>query len=198
MQELQQETDEFHMEEFKALRAENYRLLALLFGKAPTEPVLTALQALQGDASPLGMTYIAMADAAARLNETQAGKEYFNLFVGLGRGDFLPYASYYLTGFLHERPLAKVREDMIRFGIERNDAMYEPEDHIAILCETMALLLETDEAQSEEFFTKHLKPWASRFFVELEMGKGAVFYRAVAAFGRAFMTIESESLALTN
>ncbi len=87
----------------------------------------------------------------------------------------LPYASYYLTGFLHERPLARVREDFDRLGIARAEKVSEPEDHIAILCEVMAGLaggaFEADFAEQAKFFERHLKPWAARLFADLELSK---------------------------
>ena len=134
-------------------------------------------------------------------NEHAVNSEFFNLFVGVGRGDVLPYASYYLTGFLHERPLARVREDLDRLGIARAGGTSEPEDHIAILCEVMAGLaggtFEADFAEQAKFFERHLKPWAGRLFVDLELAKQATFYRAVGRVGRIFMELESEAFALS-
>ncbi len=127
-------------------------------------------------------------------------REYFDLFIGLGRGELLPYGSYYLTGFLHERPLARLREDLIAFGIERAKGIFEPEDHISILCEVMAGLtngtLPAPEGTDRKLFDRHLKPWAARFFFDLENAKTAKFYRRVGTLGRVFMEIEAEALAL--
>jgi TorA maturation chaperone TorD len=183
-------------DEFDGLRAENYRLLSVLLGKAPTTQILDILKSLKGDASPLGMAYIALA-AAANISEEKVGREYFTLFIGLGRGDFLPYGSYYQTGFLHEKPLANVRGDMARLGISRADHLYEPEDHIAILCDMMAGMLDgVFENDSQAFFMAHIKPWAHQFFAELEIGENATFYRAVGLLGRTLMEIEAESYTL--
>ena len=128
-------------------------------------------------------------------------KEFFNLFIGLGRGELLPYASYYLTGFLHERPLARVREDLDLLGIERAGTSREPEDHIAILLEVMAGLargeFKADLAEQARFFERHLKPWAARMFADLEMSGTANFYRAVGRVGRVFMELESEAFTLS-
>jgi TorA maturation chaperone TorD len=182
---------------YDLLRAENYRLLSVLTGKAPTTQILDILKSLKGEASPLGVAYIAMAEAA-KISEEKAGREFFSLFIGLGRGDFLPYGSYYQTGFLHEKPLARVREDMTRLGITRADHLFEPEDHISILCEIMASMLEGElPNESEQFFKAHIKPWAHQFFAELEIGENATFYRAVGQFGRTFMEIEAESYTLS-
>jgi TorA maturation chaperone TorD len=126
--------------------------------------------------------------------------EFFALFIGVGRGELLPYASYYLTGFLHERPLARVREDLGQLGVERAASVSEPEDHVALLCETMAGLaaarFAAPDGADRRFFERHLKPWAARFFADLERAEAARFYRAVGAVGRRFMEIEVEAFAL--
>lgn len=183
-------------------RAAEYALLALLLGKAPTAETLARLAHLKGDASELGMAHIDLAIAASEIEERAINSEFFNLFIGVGRGEFLPYGSYYLTGFLHERPLARVREDLDRLGIARAENVGEPEDHIAILCDVMAGLaartFEADFAEQAKFFERHLKPWARRFFADLELSKSAVFYRAVGRVGRIFMELESEAFALSD
>ncbi len=98
----------------------------------------------------------------------RVGREYFDLFVGLGRGELLPYASYYLTGFLYERPLARLRGDLKRLGIEQTEGQSEPEDHAAILCEIMAGLaggdIDAPPGADREIFEKHMAPWIGRFF----------------------------------
>jgi len=126
------------IDEIDQLRAAEYGLLSLLLGKAPDTDTLARVAALKGDASDLGIAHIELAAAAATADDRAVSKEFFDLFIGLGRGDVLPYASYYLTGFLHERPLARVREDLEALGIERAGTSREPEDHIAILLEVMA------------------------------------------------------------
>src|ERR1700694_3241734 len=106
-----------------------------------------------------------------------------------------------MTGFLHERPLARVREDLDALGIERAGASREPEDHIAILLEVMAApargAFEADFSQQARFFERHLKPWASRLFADLEMSRSANFYRTVGRVGRIFMELESEAFTLS-
>ena len=116
----------------------------LLLGKAPDADTLKRVATLKGDASDLGMAHIELAAAAAATDDRAVSKEFFDLFIGLGRGELLPYASYYLTGFLHERPLARVRDDLDALGIERAGTSREPEDHIAILLEVMAGLARGD------------------------------------------------------
>jgi TorA maturation chaperone TorD len=190
------------VDEIDQLRAAEYGLLSLLLGKAPDADTLSRLAALKGDASELGVAHIELAATAAASDDRAVSKEFFALFIGVGRGDLLPYASYYLTGFLHERPLARVREDLDRLGIERAGPSREPEDHIAILLEVMAGLargdFEADFAEQARFFERHLKPWASRMFADLEMSQSANFYRAVGRVGRVFMELESEAFTLSD
>ncbi|MFL6818496.1 MAG: molecular chaperone [Bradyrhizobium sp.] len=182
------------------LRAAEYDLLSLLLGKAPDSDTLLRVSALKGDASDLGMTHVELAVAADATDDSRVSKEFFDLFIGLGRGDLLPYASYYMTGFLHERPLARVRHDLEALGIERAGSSREPEDHIAILLEVMAGLargdFEADFAEQARFFDRHLKPWASRLFADLEVSRSAKFYRAVGRVGRVFIELESEAFTL--
>jgi TorA maturation chaperone TorD/DNA-binding transcriptional regulator YdaS (Cro superfamily) len=189
------------IDEIDRLRAAEYGLLSLLLGKAPDAHTLAGVAALKGDGTDLGMAHIELATAAAAADDRAVSKEFFDLFIGLGRGDVLPYASYYLTGFLHERPLARVREDLDALGIERAGTSREPEDHIATLLEAMAGLargeFEAPFAEQARFFERHLKPWAARMFADLEMSGTANFYRAVGRVGRVFMELESEAFTLS-
>jgi len=189
------------IDEIDHLRAAEYGLLSLLLGKAPDAETLSRVARLKGDASDLGMAHVELA-AAAEMDGGGASREFFDLFIGLGRGELLPYASYYLTGFLHERPLARVREDFELLGIERAGLSREPEDHIAILLEVMSGLargeFDADFAMQARFFERHLKPWAARMFADLEMSKSAQFYRAVGRVGRVFMELESEAFTLSD
>ena len=105
-------TSKPEIDEIDQLRAAEYGLLSLLLGKAPDAETLKRVATLKGDGSDLGMAHVELAAAAAATDDRAVSKEFFDLFIGLGRGELLPYASYYLTGFLHERPLARVREDL--------------------------------------------------------------------------------------
>ncbi len=184
------------VDELDRLRAAEYGLLALLLFKAPTAEVLEQIAELTGDASPLGLTHRKLAQAARGVTVDSVGREYFHLFVGVGRSELLPYASYYLTGFLHERPLANVRAAFVELGIIRQDETREPEDHIGLLLDVMSnLAVQTigEGYESEKaFFTTHLQPWAARFFADLEAMQKYPFYAAVGAVGRLFMEIEEE------
>jgi TorA maturation chaperone TorD len=187
------------IDEVDAARAREYALLSVLLARAPAADLLGRLAQIEGDASPLGVAHAALAQAARDASEEHVAREFFALFIGLGRGECLPYASYYLTGFLHERPLARLRQDLLRLGIERAPAQAEPEDHAAILCEIMAGLagreLSTPPGADRDLFEAHLAPWMARFFADLEQAQAAAFYRSVGLLGRVFMQIETEGFA---
>ena len=188
------------VDEVDLARAQEYALLSALLVRAPDADLLARLSRLRGDASPLGVAHVALAQAASRVELKTIEREYFDLFIGLGRGELLPYASYYLTGFLNERPLARLRDDLAQFGIERVDGNYEPEDHAATLCEIMAGLAggrfqATDDAE-RRLFERHMTPWIGRFFADLERAQAADFYRHVGTLGRVFIDIEVEAFAL--
>jgi TorA maturation chaperone TorD len=188
------------IDEVDQARARLYGLLANLLTRAPGAQLLEEIAKLRGDATPLGIAQIALADAAAGATSEKVEREYFEIFIGIGRGELLPYGSYYLTGFLHERPLARLREDLARIGVERADGVAEPEDHAGILCEIMSALASGQIAAPPDsdklIFEKHMAPWIGRLFVDLERARAAEFYRHVGALGRVFMEIESEAFAL--
>jgi TorA maturation chaperone TorD len=185
-----------------AARAQEYALLATLLASAPSRALLQRISQLGNDATPLGRAHAALAEAAATAVAPEVEREYFDLFVGIGRGELLPYASYYLTGFLNERPLSRLRSDLMSLGIDRVETNFEPEDHAATLCEIMAGLTSgrfaaTPEAQ-RAFYEKHVAPWMGRLFEDMEKAERARLYRSVGALGRVFLEIESEAFTLAN
>ncbi len=188
------------IDEIDVLRGSEYALLAVLMGAAPSADLLARVAELRGDATALGMAHLELADAARAAQERAVSREYFNLFIGVGRGELLPYGSWYQTGFLHERPLARVREDLAELGVERDGPSKEPEDHIAILCEVMAGMaqgrFEADLDAQARFFERHIEPWAARFFADLEMCAAASFYKSVGRVGRTFIELEAEAFKL--
>lgn len=188
------------VDEVDAARAQEYALLSVLLARAPDAALLARLATLRADASPLGLAHAALAEAAERANVERVEREYFDLFIGLGRGELLPYGSYYLTGFLHERPLARLRADLGKLGIERTAGQAEPEDHAAILCEIMAGLASrrfpAPAGADRELFEQHLEPWIGRFFADLEQAEAADFYRRIGTLGRVFVEIETDAFAL--
>jgi TorA maturation chaperone TorD len=181
-------------------RAHQYALLAALLLRAPDAQMLARLSRLQGTPTPIGLAHIALAEAANSTSVAAVQREYFELFIGVGRGELLPYASYYLTGFLNEKPLARLRQDLMRLGLERAERHYDPEDHLGTLCEIMSGLAARQFAaaadEESRFFGRHLLPWAPRFFADLETAKAANFYRAVGALGRVYFEVEAEAFAM--
>jgi TorA maturation chaperone TorD len=188
------------IDETDAARAREYALLAVLLARAPDAKLLTRLAGLRADPTPLGLAHAGLGEAAAAARPEKIAREFFNLFIGVGRGEVLPYGSYYMSGFLYERPLARLREFLARIGIERAEGQAEPEDHAAILCEIMAGLADRRLAApadaERELFEKHMAPWMGRLFADLERASEADFYRSVGTLGRIFMEIESEAFAL--
>ncbi|KQZ95324.1 molecular chaperone TorD [Mesorhizobium sp. Root157] len=189
------------LDDIDKARSDEYALLASLLVTPPDSSQLSRLSCLQdnGD-TPLGRAHNALAQAAASTSPAAVKREYFELFIGVGRGEILPYASYYLTGFLNERPLARLRADMIRFGIARADGHCEPEDHLGSICEMMSGFASNrfsiSGGDEQTFFERHVEPWAARIFSNLESAKAAKFYRSVGTVGRLFIEIESEAFAM--
>jgi TorA maturation chaperone TorD len=172
-----------------------------LLSRSPDAQMIEHLLRLGGDATPLGAAHAALGAAAASIKAERIEREYFDLFVGLGRGELFPYASYYLTGYLYGRPLARIRETLKQLGLERTEGQSEPEDHAAVLLEVMAGLasgqiVAPDEIQRTIFET-YLRPWIGRFFSDLEHARSAKFYACVAALGRIFMEVEAEAFSLS-
>jgi TorA maturation chaperone TorD len=188
------------VDETAAARAQEYALLSTLLVRAPDAQFLATLATLRGDPTPLGVAHAALAQAASETTVENVEREYFDLFIGLGRGELLPYGSYYLTGFLHERPLARLRSDLAPLGIERVEGNCEPEDHAATLCEIMAGLisgnLPAPPGADQQIFERHLAPWIGRLFADLERAEAAKLYRHVGTLGRVFTGIEMEAFAL--
>ena len=197
-----QPASDIDLSEEDRLRADWYLLLAQLLREPPKEVTLAGLRQLDGDDSLLGEAIAALAVAAKATDEARVKREYHDLFIGVGQGELLPYGSYYLTGFLHEKPLAKLRGAMNELGIRRADDVKEPEDHIAALCEMMAGLISgafspdgapAPLAGQRQFFETHIGCWAPRFFEDLEAAQSAAFYMPVGTIGRLFMAVETQA-----
>jgi len=179
-----------------------YGLLASLLTAPPDQRQLLALRALSGDASPLGRAVADLAAVAAEVTPEQASAEFDDLFIGLGRGQVVPYASSYLTGFLNEKPLALLRADLARLGIARAEGIGEPEDHAGILCEVMQGLIDGSFGspaaltRQRDFLGAHLASWWEHFFTDLEAAPAAHLYRPLGRIGRLFAGIEAEAFAM--
>ena len=190
-------------------RAGVYRLLAALLRAAPADSLLAVISKLdlvQGDNSPapteadMFNAWQALTAAAESASAAELDDEYHDLFIGISRGELMPYASWYLTGFLMEKPLADLRADLQVLGLEQHEDIKEPEDHVAALCEAMALLIESGELyadQQQKLFTHHIQPWMSQFFVDLQAARSAQFYRAVGGFGKNFLNIEQQYMEMS-
>lgn len=188
------------IDDVDAARAQEYLLLAGLLARAPDAAMLTRIAELRCDETQLGNAHRSLAKAASNASVEAIEHEFFDLFIGVGRGELLPYGSYYLTGFLHERPLARLRDDLNKYGIERIAGNAEPEDHAATLCEIMAGFaggrFVGNVGGDKIVFEKHLAPWMGRFFSDLENAGAANFYRSVGTIGRVLIDIETEAFAL--
>ncbi len=184
------------------LRANVYRLLSRALSRAPTADQLHEIAALSGGTGPFGAVIKTLAAIAAGSNASTVAQEYQTLFIGLGRGELVPYGSYYLTGFLQEKPLAKLRQDMVRLGIRRDAAVSDPEDHVASELEMMAGLIDgafgapLSVAEQSTFFAKHIGAWMPVFFGDLERAEASVFYSALGSVGRVFLDIEDNAFAM--
>lgn len=185
----------------QARRAAFYSLLAGLLRNAPDADVLAYCLSLDttDQKSELGAAINTLVLAAKHSDPQRLKEEFHELFIGLGRGELVPYGSWYQTGFLMERPLGQLRADLAKLGFERSDDVHEPEDHIAALMEVMALLIYEGAPQDQQrlFFETHISSWAKDFMKDLSVAETATFYRSVARLGSAFVAIESQYLNLT-
>ena len=169
----------------------------VFFPRPPGPDDLARIARLEGNDTPLGAAIAALSRVAAGQSEVTVRDEYQALFIGVGRGELLPYASYYLTGFLNEKPLAKLRNDMADLGVTRSAEMSEPEDHAASVLEIMAGLIDgrfatpATIAQQKEFFDAHVGSWMDVFFRDLAGASSSVLYAALAEVGSRFLEIET-------
>ena len=183
-------------------RAGIYRLLGVVLGNPPNQETLRTLHSLGDGNSPVGKALGSIAIQAKKTDPDSVSNEYYNLFVGLGEGELVPYGSYYLAGFLHEKPLARLRSDLQHLEIEQEGGIAEPEDSISSVCEVMSALVAGEFGDSaplevqKDFFAKHVGSWAGDFFKDLEKAKSAQFYARVGALGALFMSIEKQAFAI--
>ena len=181
------------------VRGALYSLLGNLLLQVPDKTTLDRLIALEGSEGEIGTVVETLSQIAKSMNPATAEREFNVLFIGVGRGEVLPYASYYLTGFLHEKPLADLRAKMRSLGMQRKQGIAEPEDHLGALCEMMAGMIMGSFGQpmplqtQKEFFNAHIAPWASHCFSDLEKAENALLYAPVGSLGRLLVEIEQES-----
>ncbi len=185
-------------QQYDLFRSDSYALLASLMAAPADDQLLQWLQQIELDEnqhSQMHQAWSVLQLAASRADASQIEEEYQQLFIGIGRGELVPFGSWYLTGFLMEKPLVQLRMDLQRLGFERDEDVCEPEDHIAALCEVMAIMANPEEgfakSDMEGFYNQHIGCWAQRFFVDLQNCKNAHFYSAVGRFGEIFAGMES-------
>ncbi|MDB2590792.1 molecular chaperone TorD family protein [bacterium] len=184
------------------LRADMYSFLANLLRAEPSVELVNQLTKLESDESPIGKSIKTLSKLASSLDLPTIRDEYVRIFIGVGRGEILPFASYYLTGFLKDKPLAKLRNDMKEIGIQLAENVKEPEDHIASLFDMMSGLIlgkfskKFSIGEQKEFFNKHLAPWVDLLMRDIESSRIAVFYSPIGTIGREFMEIERSSFSM--
>jgi TorA maturation chaperone TorD len=184
------------------LRADMYSFLANLLRAEPSAELVNQLTKLESDESPIGKSIKTLSKLASSLDLPTIRDEYVRIFIGVGRGEILPFASYYLTGFLKDKPLAKLRNDMKEIGIQLAENVKEPEDHIASLFDMMSGLIlgkfskKFSIGEQKEFFNKHLASWVDLLMRDIESSRIAVFYSPIGTIGREFMEIERSSFSM--
>jgi TorA maturation chaperone TorD len=192
-------------------RANHYALLSRLMHAAPDASLLGMLAAsgdwLIDDDAPaaeavlMAQAWNALCAASAAMDPAAAQDEFDALFGGVGRPEIIVFASFYLAGFLNEKPLVKLRDDLVALGLARTEGESLPEDHIAAVCDVMRLLL-TDAKRSaaerareqERFFATHIQPWYGALCDALDAAPGANFYRRVSRYARSFLDVEAAAL----
>ena len=187
-------------------RAEIYGLLALLYYAPPSAELLDALRVAVTEAPTAGAyleePWRALVGAARELQGPEIRAEYDALFGGVGKPDVYLFGSHYLSGFLNEQPLAKLRGELRELGLSRDEAMPETEDHVAYLCEVMRYLIAGDDvavanlSRQRDFFAAHLQPWVAAMCDTIAAHPRARFYAALARFTQAFMSVEQQGFDL--
>jgi TorA maturation chaperone TorD len=186
-------------------RADWYALIARLLFAAPDGALLKSLAqadslAAHGDGSAFDIAWEELIAAASLMEADAVAEEYAALFIGIGTPQLNPYASFYVAGFLMEKPLASLRSDLAALGLARAEKATELEDHLASLCETMRLLIAGAPGweprsvnEQRSFFMKHIMPWYARCLNDMRDAKGANFYRRLADLAQAFFEIEYQA-----
>ncbi|MCB1520349.1 MAG: molecular chaperone TorD family protein [Hyphomicrobiaceae bacterium] len=175
-------------------------MIAHFLSGPPGEDAIAVVRELAGEpGTALGEAISAWSASAKSTTPAELAEAYQTLFIGLGRGILVPYGSYYLTGFLHEKPLARLRQDMAALGIVRSSGVSEPEDHIASELEIMAGLIDgtyggpQSLALQQQFFDAHVGAWAGHFFRDLAKTEPSPFYAALGETGQVFMELEERA-----
>ncbi|WP_019142649.1 TorD/DmsD family molecular chaperone [Noviherbaspirillum massiliense] len=186
-------------------RADLYALIASLLLTPPDAQLLASLAqadslSSQQSDNPLDLAWEKLVAAAAVVDEYAVREEFDALFVSVSKPQVNPYASLYLAGFMMEKPLAELRDDLAKLGLRRREGVRELEDHLAALCETMRVLITGGQAGDRQtlecqkaFFEKHIAPWYERCLHDIRSAGGANFYLHVASLIQAFFEIELQA-----
>lgn len=183
-------------------RSELYGLLALLYYAPPATELIANLRVAATDAPAAGAfleePWRALVGAAREMTDAAIQSEYNTLFGGMSKPEVYLYGSHFLSGFLNEKPLARLRTELANLGLARDDSMSETEDHVAYLCEVMRYLIAGEDVtvanltRQSEFFANHLQPWVLLMCDDLQQHPKARFYAALAELTRAFMGVEAQ------
>ena len=189
----------YEIKEEDQLRADMYSFLANMIRTEPSQELLDSVKKLTGDDSSIGKSIKLISKLASAMHVSEIQDEYVNLFVGVGRGELLPFASYYLTGFLNDKPLSKLRNNMNELGVVRIKEVKEPEDHVSSLFDIMSGMItgqfgkQYSITEQSNFFEKHLNSWIHLLMSDIESAKTAVFYAPIGSLGKEFINIEREA-----
>jgi TorA maturation chaperone TorD len=179
-------------------RSSSYALIAALLRSPPDSAMLEYIAQLiqqpHDDSDDLLVAMSTLGLSAKMLNPSSIEDEFHQLFIGLGKGELVPYASWYLTGFLMEKPLSDLRDDLARLSYVRDESVAEPEDHAAALCEVMSMMISEghDLDTQQQFYNSHMESWIGRFYSDLSEASAAVFYKSLGRFGVAFKALEDD------
>ena len=183
-------------------RSELYGLLALLYYAPPPAELIAQLRVAATDAPAAGAfleePWRALVGVARAMSEQDIQSEYNTLFGGIGKPEVYLYGSHFMSGFLNEKPLARLRTELAQLGLARDEHMSETEDHLAYLCEVMRYLIAGDDVavanltRQRDFFANHIQPWVLTLCDELQKHPRARFYAALAELTRAFMGVEAQ------
>jgi TorA maturation chaperone TorD len=183
-------------------RSELYGLLALVYYTPPAPDLIADLRVANTEAPAAGAfleaPWQALVGVAREMTNAAIAAEYNTLFGGVGKPEVYLYGSHYMSGFLNEKSLARLRTELISLGLERDEAMSETEDHIAYLCEVMRFLIAGDDVavanltRQQSFFATHMQPWVLTMCDNIQKHPKARFYAAVAELTRAFMGVETQ------
>jgi TorA maturation chaperone TorD len=186
-------------------RADVYGLLATLLYAPPSQELLNTIGNAPADGdSILEQAWVELVAACKTAQQEKVREEYEQLFVGIGRPEVMLYGSFYLSGFLMEKPLAELRTDLSLLGLQRSDDVVESEDHLASLCEVMRYLIASDDvvnanlAAQEKFFNTHMRAWVLDCCKSMEANANADFYKPVASLARVFFEVEMQAFDMAN